>query len=137
MHTGRPLNSSLTVGLGTMALALVGSPWWLTAIAFGCFALALVVAAVQSVFPQESAHRLAWWRDRRRHHHLRRQTSAPTGYRGPAGVTGDPVIRPSVRDQLPTGLPLLRRAQTAACTSPTCPVLTPGHMSPDRVIGDQ
>jgi hypothetical protein len=74
MHTaGRPLISSIAGGIGGTTLALVGAPWWLTAVAFGCFALGLVVVAIEGVFPQESAHRLAWWRDRRRHQQLRRQ----------------------------------------------------------------
>lgn len=67
MHSARPLISFLTAGATGMVVALTGAPWWLAATAFGCLALGLAVTALQSVFPQESAHRLAWWRDRRRH----------------------------------------------------------------------
>ncbi|MBQ0972783.1 hypothetical protein ACFW4O_10565 [Streptomyces mutabilis] len=80
MHTGRPLISSVTAGLGGTALALGGAPWWLTAAAVGCLGLSLIVVFIQSVFPQESAHRLAWWRDRRRHQQLRRQGLPATGH---------------------------------------------------------
>ncbi|MFF7953971.1 hypothetical protein [Streptomyces griseorubiginosus] len=62
----RPLISLLAAGLTGLVVALTGAPWWMAAPAFGCLALGLGVVALQSVFPQESAHRLAWWRDRRR-----------------------------------------------------------------------
>ncbi|NYH55355.1 hypothetical protein HNR06_004944 [Nocardiopsis arvandica] len=64
--------SGAVTGLAGVVSALAGAPWWLTAAAFGCFMLVLLIAAVQSVFPQESADRLAWWRDRRLYQHLRR-----------------------------------------------------------------
>ncbi|MDX3364088.1 hypothetical protein ACIBWG_32460 [Streptomyces griseoaurantiacus] len=64
MH--RPLISYLATGVTGMVVALSDAPWWQAAAAFGCLALGLGVVALQSVFPQESAHRLAWWRDRRR-----------------------------------------------------------------------
>ncbi|MEU1424983.1 hypothetical protein [Kitasatospora sp. NPDC005751] len=73
--SNRPLMTSVAAGIGGTALALVDAPSWLTAAAFGCFALGLVVIAIQSVFPQESAHRLAWWRALWRHRQLRHQTS--------------------------------------------------------------
>ncbi|MFB6984650.1 hypothetical protein ACNPQN_39115 [Streptomyces sp. NPDC056297] len=63
----RPLISLLAAGVTPLVVALTGAPWWMAATAFGCLALGLGVVALQSVFPQESAHRLAWWRDRRRH----------------------------------------------------------------------
>ncbi|MFB6755707.1 hypothetical protein ACFCX6_32875 [Streptomyces sp. NPDC056353] len=70
-----PLVSSIAAGLGGVTSAMVGAPWWLTAGLFGCLALGLItVAVLQALLPQESAHRLAWWRDRRRHQQLRRQT---------------------------------------------------------------
>jgi hypothetical protein len=57
---------------GSGATALIswyGAPWYLVvAAAIAAVASivgALAVAAVQTVFPQESAHRLDWWRDRR------------------------------------------------------------------------
>ncbi|MFE2728932.1 hypothetical protein [Kitasatospora sp. NPDC059327] len=75
----RPLINSVAAGTATTALALAGAPWWLTAAAFGCFALGLAVVAIQSVLPQESAHRLAWWRELWRYRQLRRRT--PPGRR--------------------------------------------------------
>ncbi|MET7542230.1 hypothetical protein [Streptomyces sp. NPDC005507] len=63
----RPLISFVAAGVTGMVVARTGAPWWQAATAFGCLALGLGVVALQSVFPQESAHRLAWWRDRRRH----------------------------------------------------------------------
>jgi hypothetical protein len=70
-----PLVSSIAAGLGGVTSAMVGAPWWLTAGLFGCLALGLItVAILQTLLPQESAHRLAWWRDRRRHQQLRRQS---------------------------------------------------------------
>ncbi|MFI6006931.1 hypothetical protein ACIA98_42515 [Streptomyces sp. NPDC051366] len=74
--TNRPLITSAATGLTAVTMALTGAPWWLAAPAFLCFGLAVLVMAVQSVFPQESEHRLAWWRDRRRHQQLRRQAAA-------------------------------------------------------------
>ncbi|MFF9098828.1 hypothetical protein ACF1AX_37650 [Streptomyces sp. NPDC014802] len=72
MHNpNRPLISSAATGISGIGLALIGAPWWLTALAFSCFALGLLVTAIQSVFPQESAHRLAWWRARWNHQHRR------------------------------------------------------------------
>ncbi|MEU9420206.1 hypothetical protein [Streptomyces sp. NPDC048272] len=58
-----------------MTATLGGAPGLLIVAAFLCFALAIVVMAIQSVFPQESEHRLDWWRDRRRHQRLRRQAA--------------------------------------------------------------
>jgi hypothetical protein len=76
MHLpSRSLIPSVVAGSGSLTSILLGAPWWLTAAVFSCFALGLIVVAVQSVFPQESADRLAWWRDRRRHQRLRRQTA--------------------------------------------------------------
>jgi cell division protein FtsW (lipid II flippase) len=68
MHNpNRPLISSAATGIGGIVLVLTGAPWWLSALAFTCVFLVLVVAVIQSVFPQESAHRLAWWRARWNH----------------------------------------------------------------------
>lgn len=73
MHSpSRSLIPSVVAGSSGLISVLLGAPWWLTA---EVFTLYLVVVAVQSVFPQESADRLAWWRDRRRHQRLRRQTA--------------------------------------------------------------
>ncbi|WP_217547678.1 hypothetical protein [Streptomyces sp. GbtcB6] len=52
-------------GLGGVLVShLAGAPWWAI---IGCIVLLLVVVGVQSVFPQDSADRLAWWKDRRRY----------------------------------------------------------------------
>lgn len=80
----RPLTTTIAGGIATTGLALASAPWWLTVAAFGCFALGLAVVALQTVFPQDSAHRLAWWRALWRHRQLRRQP--PPG--------GRPVTRP-------------------------------------------
>ncbi|MER5571651.1 hypothetical protein ABT083_36615 [Streptomyces goshikiensis] len=71
-HPYRPLIYFVATGISVLVLALIGAPWWLTALAFACFALGLVVTLVQSVFPQESEHRLAWWRARWHHQRRRR-----------------------------------------------------------------
>ncbi|MFE5591169.1 hypothetical protein [Streptomyces sp. NPDC056549] len=67
-HPNRPLIYFVATGLSFLVLALIGAPWWLTPLAFTCFALGLIVTSVQSVFPQESEHWLAWWRARWNHH---------------------------------------------------------------------
>ncbi|RST08684.1 hypothetical protein EF910_00050 [Streptomyces sp. WAC07149] len=87
----RPFIASAATAIAAVTLALTGAPWWFTLAAFSCFALALVVKAVESVFPQESKHRLAWWRDRRRHQHLRRQAAVPRQpqHRGRRSAGGD------------------------------------------------
>ncbi|MFD4652650.1 hypothetical protein [Streptomyces sp. NPDC058441] len=63
-NPNRPLISSVAAGVSGIARAPVGAPWWLTALAFAFFTLGLVVTGIQSVFPQDSEHRLAWWRAR-------------------------------------------------------------------------
>src|SRR4051795_13337344 len=51
-------------GLSTTTfVALAHAPWWIAAL---LTIATVVVAFVQGVFPQESGHRLEWWRDRRR-----------------------------------------------------------------------
>lgn len=51
-------------GGGVTALATTGAPWWaILAVAIST----MVALGLQTVFPQESQHRLDWWRDRRRH----------------------------------------------------------------------
>ncbi|MER5228160.1 hypothetical protein [Streptomyces flaveus] len=58
------------ISVGGLAAAMVGAPWWAVVI---CLGLSLVVTALQLVFPQESEHRLGWWKDRRAYRHRRRQ----------------------------------------------------------------
>lgn len=89
MHTGRPLITSIAAGLGGAAEALGGAPWWQTA-TFFVLALAILVVAVVLVFPQKSEHRLAWWRDRRRHQQLRGTSPAPRGHRAAARRPEEP-----------------------------------------------
>lgn len=71
-HPYRPLIYFVATGISFLALALTGASWWLTALAFAGFILGLIVTVVQSVFPQESEHRLAWWRARWNHRRRRR-----------------------------------------------------------------
>ncbi len=59
------------VGLGMLApitTTLAGAPPLLTAFVL---VLAVGVLIVNGVFPQESQHRLEWWRDRRSHRERR------------------------------------------------------------------
>jgi len=58
---------------GAGVLWAVGTPWWVRAI---CIVPAFGYAVVLAVFPQRSADRLAWWRDRRRHKEARRRSRA-------------------------------------------------------------
>lgn len=71
-HSYRPLICFVAAGISFLVLALSGASWWLTALAFASFTLGLIVTFVQSVFPQESEHRLAWWRARWNHRRRRR-----------------------------------------------------------------
>ncbi|MGW1008285.1 hypothetical protein [Streptomyces sp. NPDC002520] len=90
MHTGRLLIATIATGLGDTTSVLLHAPWWLSVMAFVRLTLGLVVVAIQSLIPQESAHRLAWWRDRRRHQQVRRQTRRRAGDEtgGGAGPNG-------------------------------------------------
>ncbi|MFD8666570.1 hypothetical protein ACFV1U_14355 [Streptomyces microflavus] len=71
-HPYRPLIYFVATGISFLALGLTGASWWLTVLAFACLVLGLIVTVVQSVFPQESEHRLAWWRARWSHRRRRR-----------------------------------------------------------------
>ncbi|MFB7999997.1 hypothetical protein ACFC4G_45405 [Streptomyces sp. NPDC056002] len=51
-----------------------------------CLTLILALSALHLVFPQESEHRLAWWKDRRTH----RQHRHPHPLHGPRPTLGDP-----------------------------------------------
>lgn len=62
-RTGTSLAAPAGLGLSAFAAALNDGPWWITALLI-CAASSAVL--VQTVFPQESADRLEWWRDRRR-----------------------------------------------------------------------
>lgn len=95
-NPNRPLISSVAAGVSGTALALAGAPWWLTALAFTCFVLGLIVTGIQSVFPQESEHRLAWWRARW-NHQQRRQNTLSTGRRSNRPATRATGPRPKPR----------------------------------------
>jgi hypothetical protein len=73
------------LGGGGMALSAMwmSAPWPVAAL---CTVLATVAWGIsvilQNVMPQESAHRLAWWRDRRRHLRHQTETSASNDLAG-------------------------------------------------------
>lgn len=76
-------------GLATIALLVTNAPWWLAVLTILTGAACTVVPAV---FPQESVHRLEWWRElwrasarhRRQHIHLQAQARyRPRGRRTP------------------------------------------------------
>lgn len=100
MHNpNRPLiSSATTTGISGIALVLIGAPWWLTAVAFTCFALGLLVTAIQSVFPQDSAHRLAWWRTRW-HHQQRHRNPLPAHRQALRHTRQTPSPRPDTLDR--------------------------------------
>lgn len=51
-------------GLSAAVIAVVrAAPWWMVAV---LITVAALCALVETVFPQESADRLEWWRDYRR-----------------------------------------------------------------------
>jgi hypothetical protein len=60
-----PVSSAVGLtGAGTATLGFVQTPWWAIMI---CTLVGIGAAALHVVFPQESADRLSWWKDRRRH----------------------------------------------------------------------
>ncbi|MFF4309668.1 hypothetical protein ACWCY6_42635 [Streptomyces sp. 900105755] len=62
MAVTQNLVPAVVSGVGGLATALAGAPWWTTVL---CLGLTLIVTSLQLVFPQESRDRLAWWKDRR------------------------------------------------------------------------
>ncbi|MET7695660.1 hypothetical protein ABZT06_48710 [Streptomyces sp. NPDC005483] len=94
-HPARPLISSAATGVSSLALALSRAPWWLTAVAL---ALGLLVTVIQSVFPQDSAHRLAWWRARW-HQQQRRRSPLPARRRALRDVRRASVSRSEAPDR--------------------------------------
>lgn len=62
--------AALLGGLG--GLRIDGAPWWAVFL-LGMAVLGVVL--VGTVFPQESAHRLAWWRDWRKERRWGRNVS--------------------------------------------------------------
>ena len=61
--TGASLAAPASLGLSALAVALADGPWWIVALLICAVSF---ITLVQTVFPQESADRLEWWRDRRR-----------------------------------------------------------------------
>lgn len=61
--SGRVLSGVLGLG-STITLGADRAPWWIVLVSG---MLGTLVIGLQSVFPQDSADRLAWWRDHRRY----------------------------------------------------------------------
>jgi hypothetical protein len=59
--SGRVLSGVLGLG-STITLGADRAPWWIVLVSG---MLGTLVIGLQSVFPQDSADRLAWWRDLR------------------------------------------------------------------------
>ncbi|GAA4181115.1 hypothetical protein GCM10022252_04950 [Streptosporangium oxazolinicum] len=78
---GRVLTGTAGVG-GPLGLGIAGAPW---GVVFALSALALAIACLQSVFPQESAHRLAWWRSHWQSRE-RRSSRRSAGLRDPTRI---------------------------------------------------
>ncbi|MGW3038158.1 hypothetical protein ACWDCB_44115 [Streptomyces sp. NPDC001178] len=79
------MNAGIRGTLSSVGSALVGhlagAPWWAVT---GCTVLLLGVIALQTVFPQNSADRLAWWKDRRRYRSPRPRRDRPPAVPPPA-----------------------------------------------------
>jgi hypothetical protein len=74
-----PASVTAVSGLATV---MAGAPWWGVII---CLVLVLATTSVQTLFPQDSPDRLAWWTNHRAHRHLRRtQQQQDTPTRPPA-----------------------------------------------------
>lgn len=87
-HAGGPALTVAGTATTATALAAAGAPWWATTVVV---AGGTLLAAVQAVFPQESGHRLEWWRDRRRYGFSRRSATRPDRPEGrPSAVSGRP-----------------------------------------------
>jgi hypothetical protein len=61
-----PASVTAVSGLATV---MAGAPWWGVVI---CLVLVLAATSLQSVFPQDSRDRLAWWANHREHRFLHR-----------------------------------------------------------------
>lgn len=72
----------LAGGLVGVGGGLAGAPWWAVGVSI---VMGFGVTALQAVFPQDSADRLTWWKDRRRHCEQRmRQRARAAAARGPS-----------------------------------------------------
>jgi len=69
-------------GATASAMALAGAPWWaITVVAAVLAVISATVVLASVLIPQDSQHRLEWWRDRRTHQaamrrHARRGTAS-------------------------------------------------------------
>ena len=63
MTAARNCALSAAVLGGQAGYRLAGGPWWAE---FALAALVLLTMCLRIVFPQDSADKLAWWRERRR-----------------------------------------------------------------------
>jgi len=88
---------------GQVGHRMDGAPWWA---GFTLAALATLTMCLRIVFPQDSADRLAWWRDRRR---ARRRNPARTARQRGNGRT---------YRQPPIGPTACRNAETLGRTGP-------------------
>ncbi|MFF0033978.1 hypothetical protein ACFYS7_38750 [Streptomyces avermitilis] len=69
----------VVMSVGGLAAAMIGARWWAVVV---CLGLSLAVTALQLVFPQESEHRLGWWKNRRAYRHRRSQLRQTRRHRG-------------------------------------------------------
>jgi hypothetical protein len=75
----RPIIPTALASLTGTVSAIAGVPWEITiTVVIFTLVVSLAVVVLESVFPQESADRLAWWRDHRRHRRLRKNTRTQT-----------------------------------------------------------
>lgn len=82
----RSLIQLLAPGASGAASRLAGAPWWMTAMTVACGTVVIIVQALpqilQAALPQESADRVTWWRDSRRHQRRRWKTRGRARQRG-------------------------------------------------------
>jgi cell division protein FtsW (lipid II flippase) len=76
----------VATGATVTALEFAGAPWWVIALVVSVMLIVGGgVTLVQTVIPQESSDRLAWWQDRRAHQERLRNsaTRIPRARRSP------------------------------------------------------
>ncbi|MFG3155361.1 hypothetical protein ACGF7W_25315 [Streptomyces sp. NPDC048219] len=81
MPASRNLVPASVIAVSGLATMMAGAPWWGVII---CLVLVLAATSVQTLFPQDSPDRLAWWTNHRAHRHLRRTQQQDTPTRPPA-----------------------------------------------------
>lgn len=62
--------------VGAVVAKLSNAPWWVFAGILAYLFMQLAIVALQSVFPQESRDRAAWWSERREYKRMRLQEQA-------------------------------------------------------------